>query len=84
MIEGPSAWVGSELQKHPKEYIYYVTEDDVAEIDAAIDKVTASGVTTGEQVSISANIQLAGTVPLSASCKNSSPVEKKLESLLLE
>lgn len=50
VIQGPSAWVGSEIQKDSESYIYHVTESDIKELDAAIAAVEASGVKTAEQV----------------------------------
>lgn len=35
-IEGPSAWNGKELEQQPEKWIYHVTEQDIADIDAAL------------------------------------------------
>lgn len=35
-ITGPSVWDGKELEKQPQKWIYYVTEEDIADIDRAL------------------------------------------------
>ena len=52
VIEGPSAWIGSEIQKDPDSYIYYVSEADIKELDYAIAAVETSGVKTAEEVNL--------------------------------
>ncbi|KAI8068473.1 hypothetical protein BC940DRAFT_340334 [Gongronella butleri] len=35
-ITGPSAWDGKILEEHPEQWIYHVTEEDIADIDRAL------------------------------------------------
>ena len=40
VVEGPEAWKAADYQDH-EEHIYVFTEDDIAELDAAIANVQA-------------------------------------------
>ena len=35
-IEGPSVWDGKELEKTPEKYVYQVTPEDIADIEAGL------------------------------------------------
>jgi hypothetical protein len=50
IIEGPSAWIGSELRKNENQYIYHLTPDDIFELEKAVATVEAAGVRTAEEV----------------------------------
>ena len=39
LIEGPSAWIGAELARHPETWIYQLSPAEIAEIEAAVAKV---------------------------------------------
>ncbi|MGA8400101.1 MAG: TauD/TfdA family dioxygenase [Stellaceae bacterium] len=39
LIEGPSAWIGAELARHPETWIYQLSAAEIAEIEAAVAKV---------------------------------------------
>jgi hypothetical protein len=44
LVEGPSAWKGSDLAKHPETWIYRLSADEIAEIEAATEAVMARGI----------------------------------------
>lgn len=50
VIEGPAAWIGSEIQQTPQQYIYHVTESNIEELEAAVAAVQEAGVHNAEQV----------------------------------
>ena len=35
-IEGPSVWNGKELEQTPEKWIYYLTAEDIADIEAGL------------------------------------------------
>ncbi|HXC28538.1 MAG TPA: TauD/TfdA family dioxygenase, partial [Stellaceae bacterium] len=39
LIEGPSAWIGAELARHPETWIYQLSPAEIAELEAAVAKV---------------------------------------------
>ena len=39
LVEGPSAWIGTELALHPQSWIYQLSAAEIAEIEAAVAKV---------------------------------------------
>jgi hypothetical protein len=39
LVEGPSAWIGAELARHPEQWIYMLSSAEIAEIEAAVAKV---------------------------------------------
>ncbi len=43
LIEGPSAWVGADLRQRPSEWTYTLSAAELAEIEAAVAVVQASG-----------------------------------------
>lgn len=51
VIEGPSAWIGKDIQRQPDSYIYHLTEADIKELEDATEKVAASGVKSAEEAS---------------------------------
>jgi hypothetical protein len=39
LVDGPSAWVGAELARHPERWTYTLSAGEIAEIEAAVAKV---------------------------------------------
>jgi hypothetical protein len=39
LVEGPSAWIGAVLARHPEEWIYTLSPAEIAEIEAAVANV---------------------------------------------
>ena len=39
LIEGPSAWIGAALARHPESWIYQLSPREIGEIEAAVSKV---------------------------------------------
>ena len=39
LVEGPSAWIGAELARHPERWIYTLSSAEIAEIEAAVAKL---------------------------------------------
>jgi hypothetical protein len=48
LVEGPSAWKGVDLARRPETWIHRLSTDEIAEIEAATDAVTASGKTIAD------------------------------------
>jgi len=38
-VEGPSAWIGAELARHPEEWIYPLSAAEIAEIETTVDRL---------------------------------------------
>ena len=38
-VEGPSAWIGAELARHPEEWIYPLSAAEIAEIETNVDRL---------------------------------------------
>jgi hypothetical protein len=43
LVDGPSAWKGIDLRQHPEKWIYRLSKDEIAEIEAATDAAMATG-----------------------------------------
>lgn len=43
LVEGPSAWKGTELSSQPEKWIYHLSQDEIAQIEAATEAATATG-----------------------------------------
>jgi hypothetical protein len=43
LVEGPSAWIGAEMRRHPEEWTYRLSPSELDEIDAAVAAVKARG-----------------------------------------
>ena len=48
LIEGPSAWKGSDLSKRPEEWTYRLSPVEIAEVEAAVAGVRERGLDIGE------------------------------------
>ena len=43
LVDGPSAWKGIDLRQQPEKWIYRLSKDEIAEIEAATDAAMATG-----------------------------------------
>ena len=43
LVDGPSAWKGVDLRQQPEKWIYRLSKDEIAEIEAATDAAMATG-----------------------------------------
>jgi hypothetical protein len=43
LVDGPSAWKGIDLRQKPEKWIYRLSNDEIAEIEAATDAAMATG-----------------------------------------
>jgi len=43
LVEGPSAWKGADLARHPEKWIYELSADEIAEIETATEAAMATG-----------------------------------------
>ena len=43
LVDGPSAWKGIDLRQQPEKWIYHLSKDEIAEIEAATDAAMATG-----------------------------------------
>ena len=48
LVDGPSAWKGVDLARQPEKWIYRLSTDEIAEIEAATDAATATGKSLAE------------------------------------
>jgi Taurine catabolism dioxygenase TauD, TfdA family len=39
LVEGPSAWIGAELARHPEQWIYTLSPAEIGEVEGAVTKV---------------------------------------------
>ena len=48
LVDGPSAWKGIDLRQQPEKWIYRLSKDEIAEIEAATDAAMATGKTMAD------------------------------------
>ena len=50
IISDPANWKAADLRGHEAEYTYTFTESDISELQAAVAKLEARGITDGRQI----------------------------------
>lgn len=48
LIDGPSAWIGAELRRHPEQWTYRLSAEEIGEIEAATASARARGLAIAE------------------------------------